>query len=166
MSKGYIKSLWLSLTLALSLTLTLTSCTQDTECRSKVKIGCPVTFAMDSVTMLGATKTLTTVDSLTFYGVDCDSVLCDNLKSQSKVLLPLRNDTTLTRYVMIINGEEDTLNILHRNDTSFMSLACGCFVYHTIDTVWTSLQTVDTIRVLDSDIAAVAKDNVKFIIHY
>ncbi len=113
--------------------LALNSCTPDTECRQDENVRCKVVFG-DA----GEDYNLV-FDSLTVQGVGSNSILYNNAKNVSSLSLPLRPDTNITQFIITVDGyyPVDTLTIYHTPAPYFVSMACGCFVYHTIDSVKT-----------------------------
>ncbi len=116
----------------LAIVFTMASCTPDTECRQDEHVRCKVVFYESIVD-----NTPYTFDSLTVQGVGSDSILYDNTKSVSFISLPLRNDANMTQFVLTTPQRFDTLTIYHTPAPYFVSMACGCFVFHTIDSVAT-----------------------------
>lgn len=145
------------------------ACKPDTECRTEEAVRCRVVFECDSVVTTADTTyttTFTTIDSLTVKGVGQDSVLYDNQKSISSISLPLRKDTSETRFDITFNGQNDVLVIRHSNHDYFVSLACGCFVYHDIDTVYTEGGLVKYALILNTAVENVEQDNVQLKISF
>lgn len=139
----------------------LLCCEPDSECRQTATINCKVVFACDSLNADSVKVNFKTIDSLSVWGVGCDSMLYDNPKNVSSLLLPLRGDTTITKFLMLLHGSTDTLTIYHQNTNNFISLACGCFIYHTIDTVMCSSNLVDSVEILNTAVENYEQDNVK-----
>lgn len=152
--------------LVVLLSVCMHSCKPDTECRQSADIYCKVLFACDSLNEESELVTYSTIDSITVQGVGSDSVLYDNAYNKSFVLLPLRGDTTLTEYEMIINGQKEILSILHENTENFISLACGCFVYHTIDSVYVATGVSDSIDIINASVEAIVQDNIRLHFHF
>ena len=100
-------------------------------------------------------------DSITVQGIRNDSILYDNSKSVSQLELPLRDDTTVTAFALRWHGMEDILYIKHDNTLRFVSMACGCVIYHTIDTAWVEGEWIDSIRILNSAVEVMKGENIK-----
>ena len=143
----------------------LCSCKPDTECRVEQNIGMQVVFAIDSLQGDTMRVDFTTVDSITVQGVGNDSVLYDNQKSVSSLFLPLRTDASSTAYSIKAYGKTDTLYVNHENNINFISLACGCFVYHTIYDVGGAGGLIDSLVVLNAAVENYKQDNLKIYIH-
>ena len=65
------------------------------------------------------------------------------------IQLPLKPDSLHTEFVINYNGRSDTLKILHDNDMQFISLACGCLVFHTIEGWSISRNFLDSVHILN-----------------
>lgn len=130
----------------------LAACEPDTTCRTDENVRLVLT--MKGVHVSGTdTVSFTSIDSLTVYGVGSDSVLYNNNKSVSKISLPLRKNADSTQFVMTFNDKTDMLTVRHRNTDYFVSLACGCFVYHTIDTIYAGRSVIDSVGMVEYEIA-------------
>lgn len=88
--------------------LVLTSCQPDTVCRQDSDILCYL---------------------------HCQDTLAQTIKDTAFVL---RSDVDLTPVTIPYQGMTDTLFIHYINDFRYISMACGNFVYHELDSVWTS----------------------------
>lgn len=145
---------------AIGAAILLLACKPDTECRQTEAVRLKCLLSCDSITQDGDTVGFT-LDSLTVQGVGSDSVLIDNRKSVSSISLPLRKDTTITQFALTCNEQTDTLVVYHQNDETFISLACGCFVYHTIDEARHKQNLITDIEILNSDIVNYEQDNLQ-----
>lgn len=123
------------------------SCKVETVCREQEKVCCRVVFDA--------------MDSLTVQGVERDSLLYANSKSISSIDLPLRSDTTCTAYRLIFGGEEHILTLQHTNEPTFISLACGCFVYHTIEEASLSAFPADSVEILNASVGNRVEQNIR-----
>lgn len=143
----------------------MSACSPDTECRTANNIGMQVVFALDSMRGDTALVSFSRFDSLTVQGVGNDSVLYDNQKAVSSIFLPLRTDTNLTSYALSAYNRRDTLYISHDNNQVFVSLACGCFVFHTLNSLNNRGGLIDSIEMLNATIENYKQDNVRLYIH-
>ncbi len=132
----------------------MVGCTPDEECRQDEHVRCKVIFALEDGTSFA-------FDSLTVLGVGNDSVLYDNAKNVSSLSLPLRADGNLTQFVLTIPNGGDTLSIYHTPAPYFVSMACGCFVYHVIDSVKICRSMVWEPEILNSAVQNVEQENIK-----
>lgn len=155
----------LSLYIACLLCL-LTACEPDTECRQEENVRLKVTFLCDSVNAEGEKVTFTSIDSLTLQGVGSDSILRNNDKNVSSLSLPLRKDTTLTQFAVTFNNVPDTLTVRHTNNQQFISLACGCFVYHTVEEVTHTTHIIDSVLIVNAAVENYEQNNLQLYLSF
>lgn len=149
--------------------LLLAACTVDTECRQTESVRCVVVFTCDSVVNNADTTYRTvfnTLDSVTVQGVGNDSILYYNQKNVNKLSLPLRSDTTETRYLLTLNSRQETLVIRHDNNEYFVSLACGCFVFHEVDTAFGTNGRIYNSEILNTAVQNTEQDNIRLYISF
>lgn len=137
------------------------SCTVEKECRTEYTACLNVVLEADSVTRGGETIRMARLDSVSVQGVGRDTLWMNNQKNVERLGLPLRVDTTCTEYVCTFNSTEEYLRIYHTNNPHFVSLACGCFMYYTIDSIACDGYAIDSIEVLNAQIENVSQDNVR-----
>ena len=99
-------------------------------------------------------------DSVQIWGIECDTVPYIEVKNQSKLWLPLRVDTAVTTYQILWHEQLDFITIHHTNDRQFISNACGCMVYHTIDTVLFGGAFIDSVEVLNTIVSGTKEENI------
>ncbi len=143
---------------ALAIAFAMASCTPDTECRQDEHVRCVVFFAD------AATQEALAFETLTVQGVGADSILLNNAENVGKLSLPLRVDTTVTQYLITHNTLNDTLTIYHTPAPYFVSMACGCFVYHTIDSVQTENILFTQSEILNTAVQNMPEDNIRLLI--
>ncbi len=140
--------------------LALTSCTPDTECRHDENVRCVILF------INGKTQNPIAFDSLTVQGVGADSILMNNQKKVNKLSLPLRTDTTATSFLLTSGSSyKETITIYHTPAPYFVSMACGCFVYHTIDTIETTNMRLTQAEILNTAVQNTPEDNIRLFFH-
>ncbi len=139
--------------------LTLSACTPDTECRQDEHVRCVVVFADAN------TQEALAFDSLTVQGVGSDSLVLNNAKNVGKLSLPLRVDTNETSFVLT-SGDiyQETITIYHTPAPYFVSMACGCFVYHTVDSVQTENILFAQSEILNTAVQNMPEDNIRLLI--
>ena len=134
----------------------------DTVCRKEKTVVMGV--ALYKTTYNAATEkfiTTPTSEKLTVFGVDNDSVLYD-VTAVSALALPLRVNADSTAFVLQRDTlGADTLIIRHANDTNFISLECGCFVYHTITSVAATAHQIDSVVVEKETVQNVAENHLR-----
>lgn len=143
----------------------LAGCRPDTICRQDTDVALGVSVRWLLTDSTGAVTLQTAFDSIRVQGVGNDSVLYDNGKNVSTLQLPLRADTCVTAFALLWHGAEDTLFVRHDNTRHFISQACGCTVYHTIDTVWHSGNAIDSVAILNSTVESDGQENVQLTMH-
>lgn len=143
------------------LLLACASCSVDEECRTDDNVRLHAVLVCDSLTATGDTVMFNALDSIRVQGIGSDSLLLNNTKNVSSLSLPLRSDTTTTSFVVQTNGQCDTIAIQHTNDNHFVSLACGCFVYHTIENVKTTHTFIAETEIVNATIENYEQDNIR-----
>ena len=139
----------------------LTGCRPDTICRQDTDVAMGVSVRWLQKDSAGTTAEQNTFDSIRVQGIGNDSVLYNNGKNLSALRLPMRPDTCVTAFALLWHGTKDTLFIRHDNTRHFVSQACGCMVYHTIDTVWHSGSAIDSIALINSTIENNEQENIQ-----
>lgn len=143
--------------------LVLVGCTTDPTCHQtqKPRAG----LAVDSMLVWNKEASVFVVsdkwDTVSVYGVPTDSVLIYQGKNVHQIDLPLRGDTTITQYRLDWKGLSDTISIHHTNDYQYISFACGCFVYHVIDSVWSTHHFIEKFYITDSDVQEKGGENMR-----
>ena len=130
--------------------LLLASCTTSEECREDTAVNLKIGFyerTLNETTGLYSNSVLS-IDSIWVNGLENDSFLYENSKSVSSILLPLKNSSTQSDFVIQFNDKIDTLVIYHENnDQYFLSLECGCIVAHTIQEAVSTNHFIDSISI-------------------
>ena len=119
-----------------------------------------MTVQWTSIDTAGVESVMNQWDSVQIRGVECDTVPYIEVKNQSKLWLPLRVDTAVTTYQIRWHEQLDSITIHHTNDRQFISNACGCMVYHTIDTVLFSGVFIDSVEVLNTIVSGTTEENI------
>lgn len=154
-------SVW-SCVLALGAWL-LVSCEPDTACHQEMGTAVQITLAADSMTAEGKVAQYTQWDSVAVVGIGNDIGLQGRgIKTMG---LELRPDTTLTMYLMQYHDQIDTLYIQHTPTLHFVSLACGCAVYHTITAAWSSDARVDSVSIINASVETTPQENLCIYLH-
>lgn len=143
----------------------LLSCIPDSECRQDMSVtaGVDVVFYMADTTGLEIEQLYW--DSISVQGVGSDSILYDNAKRQEVLRLPLRMDTSVTAYALTWHEQPETLYIHHDNELRFVSQACGCTVFHTIDSAWTSGGFITKPVIVNAAVANVPENHITLLIN-
>ncbi len=143
----------------------LAACEPDTTCQNRdIATHAVITLSADSTDADGITHTYDAWDSLYIQGVGTDTVLYSPT-SLKQIGLSLRPDTSETAYLMLYHGQLDTLVITHTPHTRYISLACGCTVYHTITGARSTDPRVDSIAVINASVETTAQENLRIYLH-
>jgi len=131
----------------------LTSCV-DAECVDEMAAYMKVSFYSYE------DKKTSSPESITLYGVGSDNKIYDNQKITLPALIPLKNYDNETEFIIEINGTTDTIRFVHSNSLSLISRECGYSMFHTIDTVYFTVNEIDSIAVTNKDITLKNIENV------
>jgi hypothetical protein len=145
--------------LLFSVLLYSVSCTRDEECRKNRNVNLEV--GLYRVTYNEATNTFIksslAVDSITLRGIKfdslggqeiyMDSILYNNTKRINKLILPLNNSSNQSKFYINFNQVADTITVYHTNYDYYLSLECGCIKTFTIDTVLTTNNFIDSVKI-------------------
>lgn len=149
----------------LLLMLAFSSCVPDTICRTEMDVRMKVVMKGDSMTQRGQTINFNAFDLISVVPVDYDSIVYDSCRNVSTLLLPLRDDTTCTQYLMNYHSKVDTLTVWHTNVMNYIDMACGCVFYHTIEAVHYSRNWIDSVAITQDQVVRQPVENLKIYIH-
>ncbi|MGC3979526.1 MAG: DUF6452 family protein [Paludibacteraceae bacterium] len=110
------------------LVLGLSACSNsDDTCRKSRSVSAGIYFYKDTLNInTGDTVSLAlSVDSITVYGLDVDSILYKNVKKVSNIHVPLNPFADESKFVIKSNMIYDTLTIRYTQEYQFLSLECG-----------------------------------------
>ncbi|MGN0235487.1 MAG: DUF6452 family protein [Paludibacteraceae bacterium] len=141
--------------------LSVWSCRPDTVCRQDLEAAMGMTVQWTNIDTSGVETIMNQWDSVMILGMDCDTVPYLTVKNQSKLWLPLRVDTAVTTYQILWHEQVDFIEIHHTNDRRFISNACGCMVYHTIDTVFFGGAFIDSVEILNTIVSGTTEENIR-----
>lgn len=154
----------------------LVGCNADRECRQESGIYLNMLFTGDSLRastdsarlaidpLASDTIRFSTVSGMNIHGLGIDSLLLAG-NAASTVKMPLRPDSTYSDFVLEYNNLADTLRIYHLNDMRFISLACGCFVYHTIERVSFTSAFIDSVDILNTAVTTTKENHLHIYFH-
>ena len=145
----------------------IVACTTDTTCRQDIEVAMGVTLHADSLNDKGLAVKYTKWESITVDTVGSNGIgiVVDNKKGLSKLTLPMRPDTTRTAYIITFHEQTDTLFVEHTQRQYFVSLACGCAIYHTITNAWSTDWRVDSVVILNANVENAVQDNLRIYLH-
>jgi len=96
-----------------------------------------------------------------------DSLLIDTSLIINPLELPLRiSGDTSTYIINFINRLEDenrsdTIHFVHQNKEHFISEACGCVMYHIMDTVIYTRNKIRSISIANKDVTNEEQENIQ-----
>ena len=113
-------------------------------------------------TMESAVISDTIMSEVTIHGIrerKSDSLLY-NLVSGSRFLLPLDPNHEQSRFVLNMNGQNDTLLVTHRNNVYMVSYTCGFSTLFNLENIpeYTGLM-IKKIEIIDPMVDAVLEQN-------
>ena len=152
----------LTYTLVLCL-LVLVGCTaSDGECRKEKVVVMGVSL-YETVfnTEKEAFVSSPTKEKMTIKGLNNDSILYQE-QSLSSFNLPLHALQSTSAFVLQRGVlEPDTIVISHENVNQFISLECGCFVYHTIKSTATTTHQIDSLVIENTYVQNVSENHLR-----
>ncbi len=148
------------------------ACTGDEECRKNRYVNLQIgfyhstynsttdayvdaSFSVDSLTLRGIKRADTGEETLV------DSILYDNKKSVSELVLPLDKSSEQSKYLVVFNDVSDTITVFHTNYDYYLSLECGCIKTFSIDTVLTTNHFIDSVKIINHDVINVDAEHIK-----
>lgn len=146
------------------LILLMVSCEPDTTCYKDMETYMVVTLRGYTIGADNVRTTYTAWDSIQVQGIGVDTILYSPSKIE-KLALELCPDTTLTAYLMNYHGSIDTLWITHTPRLQFVSLACGCYVNHTLTGARSSDARIDSVVIINASVETVAQENIRIYMH-
>jgi hypothetical protein len=101
-------------------------------------------------------------DSITLYGIgkEADTLYNKALKVQP-ALFPFDAGANTCGFMIKINGISDTLVVWYASYPHLISKECGLTYYHTLDSVFTTKNLVDTVIITNSKISTVNEENIR-----
>ena len=133
----------------------------------RVRLGLSLTgdslkLAADSVTYVH--ESFSNVGPVSIYGIGSDSLLADS-SSVSTAYLPLKKDSDSSLYVIAYDGAADTLTVVYELQETFISLACGCAVFATIDTLLYTKEKIDSVKINNSNVTTQKETHITLFVH-
>lgn len=155
----------------LSIALSAASCAVDTECRQQIDVLLGIQMAGDSLRLATDSVnyehvTFSSVRGMEVWGAGRDSLIVSEKDAFQQLRLPLRKDADTTAFVLNYCGLQDTLIFAYARNTTYISLACGCAVFSTLDTVYCpTMQFVDSLEILNTAITTAKENHIKLYFH-
>ena len=132
-------------------------------------------MSIDSITVRGLKY-----DAATKKYSYMDSVIYNNLKTITKIDLPLHSFESTSAFEVTFNSKKittntvtnkndtilylnkrDTLIVTHQNTDKYLSLQCGSIKVHSIDTILTTNNFIDSIRITNRKVSNINVENIK-----
>jgi len=103
-----------------------------------------------------------TADSVTLFGIGVDTVmLYDNSTRISKIEMPLNPYSETSSFLLITNGISDTITFRYTSFPFLVSKECGFTYYHTIESVTSTRNLIDTVLIKYSTITTGDEENIR-----
>ena len=149
--------------LVLFISALFVACQPDTVCRTNMQVSAGISPYWYQINADRIRQLSSTWDSVQVQGIGSDSVMQWN--TAACAFLPMRADSSITAYRIVWHEMTDSLILFTTNDLRFVSMACGCIVYHTIDSVGYTTHFIDSLVVVDASVSNEAQENIVLYLH-
>lgn len=155
----------------LALGLLMASCAVDTECRQQIDVLLGVQMQGDSLRIASDSihyehVGFSNVRGIEVWGAGRDSLIVGDKDYVQQLRLPLRKDADTTAFVLSYCGLQDTLIFAYTRNDVYVSLACGCAVFSTLDTVYCpTMQFIDSLEILNTAVSTAKENHLKLYFH-
>ena len=172
-----MKHLTLHITSFIAMVFLIAACTSETTCHKDMTVNMAVTLQADSLNEKQHNVRYTSWDSITVQIVGENTILWDNKKgvkqlplflhptSQDPNLPETETSSVITAFAMTYHLQTDTLYVKHTPRQYFVSLACGCAIYHTILNAWSSDPRVDSVQIINANVENAVQENLRIHLH-
>jgi len=152
----------LKILLIINCSLLMVNCGSDGDCRQTAVVSLGVDFyktELNLVTEKFDNKPYS--DTLTIFGLGNDSLLYEYTK-EDKVRLPLKLFSTQTTYIFERKHlAPDTITFNYENEENFISLECGCLIFHRITDIEHTFYNIDSVVVINNFVADNTGKNIR-----
>lgn len=101
-------------------------------------------------------------DSVTLYGVNMDTLLIyDKTEQLQKAEFPLYAETDDCKFVIRINGINDTIEFTYDSSIHLLSKECGFTYFFDVDTALHSINIIDSISIVKNSITTFNEENIR-----
>jgi hypothetical protein len=100
-------------------------------------------------------------DSVTLYGLGRDSIIYDKARIIPPALIPLRDSTDHSTFVITINGVTDTLEFSYWSYPHLVSRECGYAFYHHIVTIYHTKHAIDSVSKTNENVTTLNGENIR-----
>jgi hypothetical protein len=126
------------------------TCFDETEAKSKATF-----YSME-------TKISASPDSVSLYGVGLDSVkIYKKAVSPTTIEFPLYYDSVSCKFVIRINGVNDTMEYRYSGELHLLSKECGYSYFFNIDTVTYTKNIIDSVSILKKTVTTSDEENIR-----
>ena len=172
-----MKHLTLHITSFIAMVFLIAACTSETTCHKDMTVNMVVTLQADSLNEKQHNVRYTSWDSITVQIVGENTILWNNKKgvkqlplflhptSQDPNLPEIETSSVITAFAMTYHLQTDTLYVEHTPRQYFVSLACGCAIYHTILNAWSSDPRVDSVQIINANVENAVQENLRIHLH-
>jgi hypothetical protein len=99
-------------------------------------------------------------DSLTLYGLGKDTTRYMKATGIQPALIPLNASAENCTFIIRINGVTDTISFLYTSYPHLISKECGYTFYHSLDSVYTTKNIIDTILLKERSVTTLNVQNI------
>jgi hypothetical protein len=100
--------------------------------------------------------------SLTLYGLNMeDDKIYDQTKNVKSALIPLNPSAESCTFVIGINSATDTLTFWYTSFPHLISKECGYTFYHTLDSLITTVNEIDTVTIRNKYVTTSDEENIR-----
>jgi predicted nucleic-acid-binding Zn-ribbon protein len=101
-------------------------------------------------------------DSLTLWGMNMDTnKIYNKVISPKKAQFPLYAADTSVKFIIRINGTDDTIEFRYRSYLHLISKECGYTYYYNIDTAFHSFNIIDSLSFSNKTITTLSEENLR-----
>jgi hypothetical protein len=148
------------------------SCTSSEDCTqdriAKMGVGF-YTRALTDTTKHVYTTTAKSLDTLSVRGLTANGTLIDSILYKSKsiqmIYLPLNKFENSSKFVLTFKTVKDTIEVLHTNTDYYLSLECGCMKVHSIDTVLTTTNLIESVKIINHKVNATNAEHIQIFVN-
>lgn len=139
--------------LLITITILISSCNADTTCRKSRDVLAGIHFYSNTKNQeTGIVKTeKLSVEKLSVNGLGIDSLLVKNATANS-IKLPFNPFSNESAFILKFDQIIDTVTVKHQNSNYLLSFECGYIRVHTIDTVISTHNFIDSIAIIHSTV--------------
>jgi len=109
---------------------------------------------------LYSTKSPSVPESLTLIGLNMDSTIYNKVKLTPPALLPLKDSSAVSTFIININGINDTIKFQYWSFPHLITKECGYTMFHTVDTILFTRNAIDSIANRNKNITTENVENI------